>query len=102
MGHTSTSFPEDTKDLVSVLHRVRGDGGAYGGEETVQHNGARVVFLSVSPSSPSLVHNLDLFGSLHIGSWLPFYHRPTLSLFFQWLPPHYFWVSSLTKNVADS
>jgi hypothetical protein len=35
VGHTSTSFPEGTKDLVSMLHRVCGHGGAYGGEETI-------------------------------------------------------------------
>ena len=35
VGHTSTSFPEDSKDLVSMLHRVCGHGGAYGGEETI-------------------------------------------------------------------
>ena len=59
MGHTSTSFSEDTKDLASMLHRVCGDGGAYGGEKTIRHNGARVIFLSVGPSSPVLVLNLD-------------------------------------------
>ena len=35
VGPTSTSFSEDTKDLVSMLHRVCGDGGAYGGEKTI-------------------------------------------------------------------
>ena len=66
MGHTSTSFQKDTKDLVSLLHRVCGDGGAYGGEETIQHDGARLIFLSVGPGSPGLVPNMDLFGSLQL------------------------------------
>ena len=66
VGHTSTSFQKDTKDLVSLLHRVCGDGGAYGGEKTIRHDGACVVFLSVGPSSLGLVPNLDLFGSLQI------------------------------------
>jgi hypothetical protein len=52
LGHTSTSFPEDTEDLDSMLHRVCGDGGAYGGEETIRHDGAGVVLLFVGPSSP--------------------------------------------------
>lgn len=52
VGHTSTSFSEDTEDLDSMLHRVCRDGGAYGGEETIRHDGAGVVLLFVGPSSP--------------------------------------------------
>src|SRR5258708_3487994 len=50
--HTGTSLPEDTEDLDSMLHRVCGDGGAYGGEETFRHDGAGVVLLFVRLSSP--------------------------------------------------
>ena len=35
VGHTSTPFPKDSKDLASMLHRVCGHGRAYGGEETI-------------------------------------------------------------------
>jgi hypothetical protein len=91
VGHTSTSFPEDSEDLVSMLHRVWRDGGAYGGEETIQHDGARVVFLSVGAMfSRFSSQSGPIWVSPNIGLWQPFYHQPTLSLFFQWLPLHYF------------
>ena len=92
VGHTSTSFPEDTQDLVSMLHRVCGDGGAYGGEETIRHDGARVIFLSVGLSFPGLVPSGPIWVSPNIELWQPFYHQPTLSLFFQWPRLHYFLV----------
>ena len=52
MGHTSLPFPEDTEDLVSMLHRACGDIGAHGGDEAIRHDGAGIVLLSVGPTPP--------------------------------------------------